>query len=264
MKDKARNISLWVNKQEFALLDEACLFGADADENLDNPEKEKGGYRIYFTSEELDDLAGFVAAGANHETSRRNQERWDKLYAKIESLLKFNDSANYPPCHQIQQVQQCALRYFIFDIWIESGKGYKAPPTVLRRIQIAETKSLYNFAKVITHAFGFYFDHCFGFYDNFKRYHDSKKAYEVFVDIGEDPLSPHTKGVKKTKIKQAFAHPGDTMLFFYDYGDCWRFAVELKEIRQAEKWDLKPVTLESIGKAPPQYPPCEEDEHGKF
>jgi len=36
--------------------------------------------------------------------------------------------------------------------------------------------------------------------------------------------------------------------------------VELKEIKQAEKWDLKPVILESIGKAPLQYPPCEDEE----
>ncbi len=27
----------------------------------------------------------------------------------------------------------------------------------------------------------------------------------------------------------------------------------------AEKWDLKPVVLESIGKAPLQYPPCEDE-----
>ena len=34
---------------------------------------------------------------------------------------------------------------------------------IIRKIKIAGTKSLYNFAKVITQAFGFYFDHCFDF-----------------------------------------------------------------------------------------------------
>jgi hypothetical protein len=155
------------------------------------------------------------------------------------------------------------LNYFIFDVWVTSGIGFDAETKVLRRIQIAETKSLYNFARVITEAFGFYFDHCFGFYDNFDRYHDSKKAYELFVDIGEEPSSPGTKGVKKTRIRQAFKKPGDKMLFFFDYGDGWRFTVELKEIRQAEKWDLKPVILESVGQAPMQYPPCEEDDRGE-
>jgi len=49
------------------------------------------------------------------------------------------------------------------------------------------------------------------------------------------------------------------MLFLFDYGDEWRFVVELKEINQAEKCDLKPKILESIGKAPEQYPPCEDE-----
>jgi hypothetical protein len=49
------------------------------------------------------------------------------------------------------------------------------------------------------------------------------------------------------------------MLFLFDYGNCWYFAVKLKEIKNAEKRDLKPVILESFGKAPLQYPPCEEE-----
>ena len=154
--------------------------------------------------------------------------------------------------------RKCALEYYIFDIWIV-GKGgvYDFEDKVLRKIQIVGTKSLYNFARVITQAFNFYFDHCFGFYNNFQRYHDSTKAYELFVDIGEEPLTVITKGVKRTKIQQAFKNSGEKMLFLFDYGDGWYFTVELKEIKNAEKWDLKPVILESIGEAPLQYPPCE-------
>jgi len=66
--------------------------------------------------------------------------------------------------------------------------------------------------------------------------------------------------VKHTKIQQVFNLPGDKMLFLFDYGDEWRFFVELEEIQQAEQWDLKPVILESIGKAPEQYPLCEDAE----
>lgn len=153
----------------------------------------------------------------------------------------------------------CKLRYYVFDVWIEECGSREIKEKILRRVQIAETKSLYNFAKVITEAFDFYFDHCFGFYDNFRRYHDSTKAYELFADIGEEPLSPGTKGVKRTRISTAFKNPGEKMLFLFDYGDGWRFVVELKEIKNAEKLNLKPVILESIGKAPEQYPPCEDE-----
>ena len=156
--------------------------------------------------------------------------------------------------------QKCALEYYIFDIWVAGTSGVcNFEGKVLRKIQIAKTKSLYNFARVITQAFNFYFDHCFAFYDNFQRYHDSTKAYELFVDIGEAPLVQAAKGVKKTRIQQAFKNPGEKMLFLFDYGDCWYFAVELKEIKNAENWDLKPVILESIGEAPLQYPPCEDE-----
>lgn len=167
-----------------------------------------------------------------------------------------------------KKTPKCALRYYIFDIWIWGTGGVgDFKDKVLRRIQIAETKSLYNFAKVIVGAFGFQFDHCFGFYSNFEKYYDSAKMYEFFVDIGEERSRPWVKGVKNTRISQPFKNPGDKMHFLFDYGDCWHFAVELKEIKQAEKWDLKPVILESIGKAPLQYPPCEdeieEDDHNE-
>lgn len=244
------------------LLEEACLYGADADANLETAVSEKDQFRLSFSYEELDDLAGFVAACANHETSKRKRERFDELYDKIKSLLNLSDSLRGKSHQELVRPKQPSLKYFIFDIWISgSGGADDFDSKVLRKIQIPETKSLYNFAKVITQAFGFYFDHCFGFYDSFRRYHDSKKAYELFADIGEEPLSPTTKGVKKTKIAQAFKNPGDRMLFLFDYGDGWRFAVELKEIKQAEKWDLKPVILEKIGEAPEQYPIPEQDKY---
>lgn len=260
MKEATREISFLATKNEIDLLEEACLFGADADGNIENVRKESGKYRITFLYEELDDLAGYIAHCGNHEESERKQKKWDRLYDKISGLLELSQKFNMRNKGPILKKQPCNLKYYIFDVWIEKAGICEVKGKILRKIQIAETKNLYNFAKTITQAFGFYFDHCFGFYDNFQRYHDSEKAYEVFVDVGEEPLSPKTKGVKKTKIQQAFKKPGEKMLFLFDYGDCWRFVVELKEIKSAEKRDLKPVILESIGEAPPQYPPYDGQE----
>jgi hypothetical protein len=160
-----------------------------------------------------------------------------------------------------KKAKATASGLYIFDVWLYGNEGCTEEKKILRRIQIPRSKSLYNFARVITDAFGFYFDHCFGFYDNFQRYPDSKMSYELFVDIGEAPLTPRNKGVKKTKIQQAFKSIEEKRLFLFDYGDCWYFEVVLKEIKNAEKHDLKPVILESIGNAPLQYPPCEDDEN---
>ena len=158
-----------------------------------------------------------------------------------------------------KRAPKSGLEYYIFNVWLYGDEKRTDEKKIIRKIKIAGTKSLYNFAKVITQAFGFYFDHCFGFYNNFQRYGDSSMAYELFVDVDEEPLSSTRKGVKKVKINQAFKSAGQKMLFLFDYGDEWRFVVELKEINQAEKRDLKPKILESIGKAPEQYPPCEDE-----
>lgn len=158
-----------------------------------------------------------------------------------------------------RKTQKCGLEYYIFDVWLYGDEKCTDEKRIIRKIQIAGTKSLYNFARVITQAFGFYFDHCFGFYDTLKDKMNCKKAFELFVDVGEEPTRGIAKGVKKVKISQAFKHIGEKMIFLFDYGDGWQFTVELKERRNAEKWDLKPVILESIGKAPLQYPPCEDE-----
>lgn len=158
-----------------------------------------------------------------------------------------------------KKAPKCGLEYYIFDVWLYGDEKFTDEKRIIRKIQIAGTKSLYNFAEVIVKAFGFQFDHCFGFYDNFQRFPDSQKSYELFVDTGEEPSNPLTKGVKNTKISQAFKDSGERMLFLFDYGDEWHFAVELKEIKRAEKRDLKPKILESTGKAPLQYPPCEDE-----
>ncbi len=149
------------------------------------------------------------------------------------------------------------MEYYIFGIRLEESALYEAADRPVRKIKISGNRSLYSFAKTITKAFGFLFDHAFGFYDSFDLM-NAQKVYELFTDVGE-PSSPAAKGVKKTKVSQAFVNPGEKMLFLFDYGDEWRFTVELKEIRKAEKGESEPVVLESIGKSPEQYPPCEED-----
>lgn len=148
---------------------------------------------------------------------------------------------------------------YIFEVSLQECGAYDVKGKVLRKIQISENKSLYSFAEAITQAFSFNFDHCFGFYDNLKNDHESKNAYELFVDIGEEPTVPMANGVKNTKISKAFKNPGEKMLFVFDYGDDWHFIVELKEKKVVKERNIKPATLESIGDAPEQYPPCEEE-----
>ncbi len=159
-----------------------------------------------------------------------------------------------------KKARATSLGLYIFDVWLYGNAKCTHEKRIIRKIQIAGTKSLYYFARVITQAFGFQFDHCFGFYDTLEGRMNCKKAFKLFVDIGEEPTNGVAKGVKKVKISQAFKHIGEKLIFLFDYGDGWQFNVELEEMRKAGEIDSKPVVLESIGKAPLQYPPCEDEE----
>lgn len=222
-----------------------------------------------------------------------------------------------------------------------------------RTIAIPPERSLYDLAEAITDAFGFDFDHAFGFYNNLKNPYNSSESYELFADLEDedeledelefipplpqltelapgaddpaflvtkaalelDPQTLHTRyleatrailreevlarippekhaavqpvlqqfieammpaeeeheeslslddsearGVKGVPITEAFPKPGKKMLFLFDYGDEWRFIVELKTIQPAEPRARYPKVVESVGEAPEQYPDWDEEE----
>ncbi len=257
MKKQIRKISFLIDKNDIRLLKEACLYGAGARNVIKNAISENGKFRLDFYYEELDDLAGYIAHCANHEKSESKQRRWDKFYDKINGLLRLSENMYHHKEENISKKHPPQMLYYTFDIWIKPSCKVTSIDKVLRKIRIPGSKSLYNFARVITGAFGFYFDHCFGFYDTLKDRKNCKKAFELFVDVGEESTRSVAKGVKKTKIFQAFEKPGEKMIFLFDYGDGWQFNVELKEIQYIHKWNLDPVILKSVGEAPEQYPPCE-------
>lgn len=136
------------------------------------------------------------------------------------------------------------------------ARSKKAP---LREVQMLGNQNLYQFAEAIIDAFGFDFDHCFGFFDNYQSRFlgDSKEAYELFVDIGEDPPEG-SKAVKTARIKDVFDTLGGKMLFYFDYGDGWRFIVTYKETMPANARVKYPQLGRFIGKNPEQYPIIEE------
>ena len=159
----------------------------------------------------------------------------------------------------VKRARPVSAGLYIFDIWLWGDAKCTMKNRIIRKIQIPGTKSLYQFARVITQAFDFDLDHCFAFYERRERHFFAGKAFEFFVDIGEEPTVAGAKGVKRTKVKQAFKSSGEKMIFFFDYGDSWQFEVELKEIKTAGGKDPKAVVLEKIGEAPLQYPPCEDE-----
>jgi len=144
-------------------------------------------------------------------------------------------------------------KIFVFRVTVEDN------PEIIRELALLETQTLYTFAEAIIDSFDFDFDHCFGFFNNVDKWYQAERQYELFKDVGEE-CKPGTKGVKKTKIREAF-EKDKKMLFLFDYGDEWKFIVELVRKEEAAAGSRKkyPLLLKKVGESPEQYSPLEED-----
>jgi len=150
--------------------------------------------------------------------------------------------------------QDTYMNAYIFKVKLSHNKR------TWRKVAILGSDSLYNFASIINRVFDFDFDHCFGFFDNFKKIYDSKEKYELFADLPDVESDPESKSVKKTKVSQVFKKLKQKMLFFFDYGDCWEFEVEFLGQKNLDTKKKLPLVLDSKGESPDQYPAYEEDD----
>ena len=132
-------------------------------------------------------------------------------------------------------------------------------PTIYREIEIESCKTLSDLAEAIIHAFDFEFDHAFGFYSKLtgRDVMRSQPKYELFADMGEETTA---KSVRKTRVADAFPDVGHAMLFMFDYGDDWRFIVEVIGRGQKAAKTRYPKVLQKVGQAPEQYGTWDEDD----
>lgn len=126
-----------------------------------------------------------------------------------------------------------------------------------RVIAIDGSDSLYKLAEAIVDSFDFDMDHCFGFYDNLKDIYRSWEGYELFADTGDADRFP---GVKDTMVEEVYKQMKKKMLFFFDYGDSWRFITQLIDVKESKNNKIKPQIIKSVGESPEQYPEWDDDE----
>ena len=131
-------------------------------------------------------------------------------------------------------------------------------PRLYRDVEIESTASLRDLAEAIVMSFDFDFDHAFGFYsERTERYRQSPEKYELFADLGE--ADPGVGSVERTLVAKAFPKVGRKMLFVFDYGDEWRFELELIKFGEKKPKTRYPRLLVTSGDAPAQYPEMDED-----
>lgn len=157
-------------------------------------------------------------------------------------------------CYKIHVLQ--VMKTYIFKTKLLNNK------VITREIETTEGINLYKLAEAVVGSYDFDFDHAFGFYSNMKEdYFKSERMYELFADLKDEEIEPtNARSVEKTKIGEVWKKVGDKMMFLFDYGDGWQFAVELSGFSEKQPKTKYPRILKSVGKAPEQYPDYEEED----
>ncbi len=125
-----------------------------------------------------------------------------------------------------------------------------------RDIEVSSASTLADLAEAIVAAFGFDMDHAYGFYSKLTgKLFDAPRRFELFADIE----ASSSRSVKGTRVITAFKKVGSKMTFLYDYGDEWRFRVEVIETGQAQPGADYPRIFRKLGNAPLQYPDIEDE-----
>jgi pRiA4b ORF-3-like protein len=132
-------------------------------------------------------------------------------------------------------------------------------PTVSRDIEIDSGNSLSDLAKGIVEAFGFEFNHAFGFYPQETR-RGSKRSEPKCELIADTDEGPDSLSVNKTRIADAFPRVRQTMMFLFDYGDNWRFTIEVIGFGEKVPRTRSPRGLRRVGTPPEQYGSWDEDD----
>jgi hypothetical protein len=120
---------------------------------------------------------------------------------------------------------------------------------VWRRIAIRGNDAFDSLSDVILQAFAFDQDHLYRF--------TYRNPFGVPVDINH-PYLDEPPFTTEVQIGSIGLKPGATLTYLYDFGDNWRFRVELESIDPVDPRIKGPVILETHGEAPEQYPAWDE------
>ena len=108
---------------------------------------------------------------------------------------------------------------------------------------------LQHLHQAIQDAFDFYDDHLYAFFMDGKPWSEN-----VYWDKrgGDKPSAD------KAVIGKLGLVPGKRFLYLFDFGDEWRFNVQLEEILDSKALPIKATVIEKKGESPQQYPDWDE------
>jgi len=83
---KEESLILRLSKRELDALRDVLVLDPEHEAMIENAQPDGRGYLLTGSWNAFDDLAGYVAADANHSESQRKQDMLDAIYEKIEEL----------------------------------------------------------------------------------------------------------------------------------------------------------------------------------
>ncbi|MCB2353004.1 plasmid pRiA4b ORF-3 family protein [Clostridium estertheticum] len=118
------------------------------------------------------------------------------------------------------------------------------------KIQLSAHETLHDLHILIQQAFEFDDDYMYSFFMDGKPW----SKYEFKCPIGDEgPCSDEVKiGELDLIEKQNF-------LYIFDYGDVWKFNIEVFEVKDEEGDEYNPKVIENKGERPQQYPDYDDE-----
>lgn len=179
--------------------------------------------------------------------------------ADLKRLLSvFNRPVN-TSIKKMTKKEKGAFKNTIFElrVWASDWVGHtRGMPS--RDIAMRGDSDLDDLAADILDSFGFDNDHLYMFSDNIKNPYKGIEKYEAtpIDDVFGDKIPLTHEFI----VAQVFNIPKKKMLFLFDYGDEWRFVVQLLGMRDAKNGENYPLVTNIKGEAPKQYEEYDEYE----
>ena len=126
-------------------------------------------------------------------------------------------------------------------------------PGVSCTIALAGRHTLEALHEQLRLAFGWSDDHLYSFWLDGEFWGDRKTEYTAPFEPDEDVKTADAR------IDALGLEPGREIAYVFDFGDEWRVAIGLAEVRAAAGERL-PRIVASAGDAPPQYDPYDEED----
>jgi hypothetical protein len=169
----------------------------------------------------------------------QNEEFFGEQDRLAFDILKPSFATYFPEWRACFRLSQAETVAGIYVFKVSLGKK------TWRRIAVSSEDLLDHLSDAILNAFRFDHDHLYEF--------SYLNRFGVRERIGH-PALDEAPSTDEFTIGELPLREGETMEYLYDFGDSWRFAVELEKIEPQSAKLKTPRILETHGKAPPQYP----------